>query len=641
MLKKDSITTLAAVFLALGISSVASAKVIYVDDDATGANNGSSWVDAYNYLQDALTDAESSPKPVEIRVAQGVYQPDRSTAEPNGTGDREATFQLITGVALKGGYAGFGHPDPNARDIEFYETILSGDLAGNDLDVNDVWDLWNEPSRAENSYHVVTASGRNETAVLEGVTITNGYANGAELKNQDRGGGVYTNSGGPTVLNCTFTRNYAGLGGGMCIVRGNPLVANCTFIMNWSGGGGGLRNMSSSPTVSNCTFVANYGSYGGGMCNRESSPNIIDCTFNDNASFEGGGMYDSNSSPIVSNCTLSWNHAYFGGGISSTDGSSETVKEAIIEGNFAGGGGGIYCHRSSLTMRNSIIKDNRVSPGPEVFTARGGGVFCSYSHITIAASVIARNRAKGIAGGIYTTLSELVLVKNIITANEAISLYGPGRCGGISCYGGTTTIINNTILGNRADAYISHAEQVPGEGGGICCSGNLTLISSIIWDNRPEGVRAAEDSTVRITYCDIQASWAGVANIDADPCFAEAGYWDPNGTPEDANDDFWVDGEYHLKSQAGRWDVNEGRWVMDEVTSPCIDAGDPMTPIGLEAFPNGGIINIGAYGGTAEASKSYFGGLACETIMAGDVNGDCRVNFLDFQLMALHWMWED
>jgi len=46
---------------------------------------------------------------------------------------------------------------------------------------------------------------------------------------------------------------------------------------------------------------------------------------------------------------------------------------------------------------------------------------------------------------------------------------------------------------------------------------------------------------------------------------------------------------------------------------------------------------MGAYGGTTEASKSYFGKPPCEIIVAGDVNGDCMVNFLDFRLMALHW----
>ena len=76
---------------------------------------------------------------------------------------------------------------------------------------------------------------------------------------------------------------------------------------------------------------------------------------------------------------------------------------------------------------------------------------------------------------------------------------------------------------------------------------------------------------------------------------------------------------------------------MDEVTSLCIDAGDPTTPINFEPFPNGGIVNMGAYGGTPEASKSYFGKPPCETIVAGDINGDCEVDFRDFQLMALHW----
>jgi hypothetical protein len=61
-----------------------------------------------------------------------------------------------------------------------------------------------------------------------------------------------------------------------------------------------------------------------------------------------------------------------------------------------------------------------------------------------------------------------------------------------------------------------------------------------------------------------------------------------------------------------------------------------MNPVGLEPFPNGGIINMGAYGGTTEASKSYFGGSPCQTIVAGDINGDCVVDFKDFGLMAIH-----
>ena len=113
----------------------------------------------------------------------------------------------------------------------------------------------------------------------------------------------------------------------------------------------------------------------------------------------------------------------------------------------------------------------------------------------------------------------------------------------------------------------------------------------------------------------------GDGNMDSDPCFADAG-----------------GGDYHVKSQGGRWEAKTQGWVFDDVTSACIDAGDPMSPIGAEPFPNGGVVNMGAYGGTVEASKSYFGKAPCETIVAGDINGDCFVDYRDFCIMGLHWM---
>jgi len=141
-----------------------------------------------------------------------------------------------------------------------------------------------------------------------------------------------------------------------------------------------------------------------------------------------------------------------------------------------------------------------------------------------------------------------------------------------------------------------------------------------------------------VRYSNIAGGWPGEGNIDADPCFVDPGYWDANGTPDDPNDDFFVAGDYHLRSQAGRWDPNSQSWVQDDVTSPCIDAGDPNSPIGYEPFANGGRINMGAYGGTLEASKSYFGEPVCETIIAGDINGDCRVDYRDVGIMLRRWL---
>jgi hypothetical protein len=136
--------------------------------------------------------------------------------------------------------------------------------------------------------------------------------------------------------------------------------------------------------------------------------------------------------------------------------------------------------------------------------------------------------------------------------------------------------------------------------------------------------------------CNLAAWQEG--NTSADPCFANPGSWDDNGTTGDPNDDTWVDGDYHLKSQAGRWDPSTEDWIVDDVTSPCIDAGDPNSPTGEEPFPNGGRVNMGAYGGTAEAGKSYFGKPPCETIIAGDINGDCKVDLTDLFILMNHWL---
>ena len=99
-------------------------KTIYVYAEATRANDGSSWPNAYWCLQDALAAARSGD---EIRVAQGIYKPDQQAVGKRrlgpqivASGDRTASFELRSGVAIRGGYAGFGEPDPDARDIRLY-----------------------------------------------------------------------------------------------------------------------------------------------------------------------------------------------------------------------------------------------------------------------------------------------------------------------------------------------------------------------------------------------------------------------------------------------------------------------------------------------------------------------------------------
>lgn len=264
-----------------------------------------------------------------------------------------------------------------------------------------------------------------------------------------------------------------------------------------------------------------------------------------------------------------------------------------------------------------------------------GGSRWNHTRATIRNNTITRNYSEGGGGGI--SYCDGLIEKNTITGNT--SHYWQGGGGLYLCNG---FIRNNLIVGNKgfgcegvaglkACCGIVQNCTISGNAGGVWggidyCPG---ISNCIIWGNSPG--QMSEWATP--SYSCIQ-DWTsnGAGNTGTDPCFASPGYWGSNGV--------WIDGDYHLKSQAGRWNPTSQTWVKDDVTSPCIDAGDPASPIGLEPFPNGGIINMGAYGGTAEASKSYFGKPVCETIVAGDINGDCIVDFKDFALMAFHWLEE-
>ena len=119
-----------AVWVMGGFAGIVHADdVLFVDDDASPGGNGQSWNEAYRFLQDALRKADVPANGItEIRVAQGIYFPDRDESTPHGTGDRMATFHLISGVTLKGGYWGLGDDDDDddggQNDVSFYQSIL-------------------------------------------------------------------------------------------------------------------------------------------------------------------------------------------------------------------------------------------------------------------------------------------------------------------------------------------------------------------------------------------------------------------------------------------------------------------------------------------------------------------------------------
>jgi len=329
-------TWMVIVVILLGFGcSIAAGEVIYVDAGRPTGGDGQAWSTAYKYLQDALYKPAISGD--EIWVAQGTYRPDEDEGGNVTPGDRTATFQLISGVEICGGFASgggaWGDRDPNA-----YETKLSGDLNGDDIVIADPCDLLNEPTRAENSYHVVYTNGVDETTVLDGFTITAGNANGSFPFNC--GGGMFNwDNSHPTVTNCTFSGNLAGYGGGMWNRESNPTLSNCTFSGNSAAkdGGGMYNEDNSNPTLTDCTFSGNSATIrGGGMYNRwKSNATVTGCTFSGNSADEdGGGMSNWQSSPTVTNCTFSGNSAGWGGGIDNYD-SDPNITNCTFSGNSA------------------------------------------------------------------------------------------------------------------------------------------------------------------------------------------------------------------------------------------------------------------------------------------------------------------
>ena len=340
-------------------------STLYVDASAPGPDyDGASWATAYTDLQLALGAASAGD---EIRIADGTYK-------PTSTADRTISFALRDGVAICGGYAGYGAADPDARDIAAYPTILSGDIGA-------------AGTKTDNSYHVLTANGVGASTVLDGVTVTGGYANGSGA-NQSYGGGLLVTDASPTLTNSTFIGNSAVFGGGMYNAASSPTLTNCTFSENSTnvntsnGRGGGMYNHYSSPTLTNCSFSGNLAvgsssASGGGMCNLYSSPTLIDCAFSGNASNaaigQGGGMYnDSSSSPSLANCAFIGNSASHNGGgiLNFSASSSPRLTNCIIWKNSANNaGGGIYNNHSSPTITSCTISANSANSGGGIYNA--------------------------------------------------------------------------------------------------------------------------------------------------------------------------------------------------------------------------------------------------------------------------------
>jgi hypothetical protein len=381
---------------------------------------------------------------------------------------------------------------------------------------------------------------------IDDCNISDNYA-------EHRGGGLYECGG--LISNSNIVRNFVaadpsfGGGGGICCIEAVPTITDCNISYNSAGAGGGICNCAGP--ISRSIITGNTSSHHGGGLASCDGP-ITECTVTANKATDyGGGFFRCQGD--ISNCTISFNTAQReGGGLARCNGS---IDNCIITGNavleignehpFLGswGGGLLLCYGD---ITNCTITHNSAG-------GSGGGLAACPGPVTNCA--IAANTALYDGGGLW----ECRQINNcIITGNRA-----PRGGAVFSAYWGDPNITGSTIVGNCAE-----------QGGGILCyyRTEATINNCILWSNEAtEGPQLALKATfippspfpvgaptVFLSYSDIEGGADAIhmdpystliwesGNIDADPCFLLPGYWEPNGTPGDANDDYWVGGDNHL-----------------------------------------------------------------------------------------------
>ncbi|HIJ71357.1 MAG TPA: hypothetical protein HPP87_08340 [Planctomycetes bacterium] len=533
--------------------STIQAKTIFVNANSASGGDGTSWPTAYKYLQDALSAAVYDDQ---IWVAAGTYKPTKLT-DPNDP--RTATFQMINGVKIYGGFCDMGIPDFTDRNPDIYETILSGDLNSNDTI---------DPNKTENSYHVVIASYTDPNTILDGFIITAGNASGPEPDNH--GGGMYNTFGNLQLANCKFMDNLAGYikydmydqilvpgeGGGMYNYSSNPQITNCQFINNRAieSGGAIYNDANSNPILSDCIFTDNTGglaqtfwigqfqaismSFGnaGGILNKDGSdPTLINCIFEGNKTVESGGaMVNIDSSPMMNNCTFNQNRATgpytwtnkvgLGGGIINYT-SSPTVSNCTFTNNRAGNGGGIYNDPNSCPVVTDCTFNKNIAYCFEVvqiglemtittFAGSGGGICNNGKCPIITNCIFNANEAMLDGGGISNTNSNPTIINCIFSDNIVIGPSAPFNPsdyrvpgGGIYNYESSPIISNCTFTNNQS-----------GNGGGLYNDSNsCPLVTDCAFVGNLASYVSTSPIGLEFTVTVIEGGGGGIYNNDSNP----------------------------------------------------------------------------------------------------------------------------
>ena len=609
--------SIAAAIASFALNTSTRATIIYVNDDANGANNGTSWLDAYKGLQDALAQAQPGD---EIRIAQGTYKP----AGPGGP--REATFSIPDGVVIQGGYSGLNGGDAHP---EAYYTWLSGDLNGDDAAIF--------VNYSDNSYHVVTANAVTAGTQLRGVIIIGGSASTQGGVN-GTGGGVLCMNSVLEIQGCTIQKNQAyDMAGGVmaavnnapssitmigCTVQGNremslvgivggvavknSTVVNCVFSNNGTGLAGSAAALDASQTtVESCLFMNNVaGEDGGAIYGGDLT--VRNCQFIGNGAGYYGAMVVSGQA-TVSDCLFQQNHGFEGGAIKKLDSTPINIVRCRFIENEASFGGALS---AQATVVNCDFIGNWVYP-----------------------------HAAGVGAAV---MGSMTAVNCMFSGNWTIDW-------GV-LYGGPFDLTNCTIVGN--ETYESLSGAIDNH------SGATQIRNCILWDNSGS---AADEQTQQIfvgggsvtVNNSIVQGWTGSlggsGNSGADPQFIDADGPDDQYGTEDDNP--------RLSESSPCRDAGNNSYLPHD-TYDLDQDGNTVEPVpfDLDSLPRvvSGIVDLGAYEIQAEgcpADSSGDGQVNSGDLLAlinswgvcsspdcpADITNDGSVNTSDLLFVLTHW----
>jgi len=433
-----------------------------------------------------------------------------------------------------------------------------------------------------------------EVLVADGV-----YTGGGNRDIDFRGREITVRSeGGPTecIIDCAGSEADSHRGFIFSRGEGSGAVLEGFTIKNGyllNRNGGGITIVRSGPTIKNCILLNN-------------TSHFEDETGEFSAGY-GGGIFTYYGNPQLINCSFIGN-------------SANDFNPVIIEGMTGGLGGGLYNYYSAVTLENCEFRSNQAwSSNPEPHST-GGGMRNYYGECGLSNCSFWGNSAQEQGGGMGNYNCQVRALNSLFSGNTVEDTGGGMNNDGS---GGFLELINCTIADNIAG-------QAGGGAANYVFANYFLATNCIFWGNSDGsgGVLSGQFTQnilgeLSVNYCCVQDEdpndgvvFGGENNIDDDPLFVDA-----------------TGGDYHLQSQAGRWDPNMARWVFDPNTSKAVDAGDPDSDWSGELWPDGGRINMGVYGGKAEASMS----LATVGNVA-DLNHDGKVNLADWVLFNGHWL---